>query len=160
MHRSGKFKCFGQYNAEGFEDRVAWFGTVALAVFFLIKMFIGPAYFLVVFNNEEVTTTFTGDQKSHAVCALVTVLLRIIYSLSLGSLWCKDGHYKDTVPFKEIFNEKEECDKYMTEEKDTGITVFFAKRYYWPLFSPGFFGFLPFCKKYLNKTYETIDPMN
>lgn len=55
---------------------------------------------------------------------------------------------------------QEEGDKYMTEEKDTGITVFFSKRYYWPLFSPGFFGFLPGCKKYLGQTYATIDPMN
>ena len=51
MHRNGKFKCFGQYDASGVEDRLAWFGTVAVAVFFLIKMFAGPAYFLTIFDD-------------------------------------------------------------------------------------------------------------
>jgi len=42
----------------------------------------------------------------------------------------------------------------MTEEKDIGITVFFSKRHYWPLFSPGFFGCFKCCKDKFSDTYQ------
>jgi hypothetical protein len=72
----------------------------------------------------------------------------------------KNGNWKTTVPFKEIYDKKEEYDKYMTEEKDIGIVLFFNTRHYWTLFSAGFFGCCKCCKDKFSGLYAEIDPVD
>jgi len=64
----------------------------------------------------------------------------------------RNGHWKDLTPFKDIYNKQGFLNS-LSEEKDIGITVFFGKRWYYPLISHGFLGWADCCgitKKYLN----------
>jgi hypothetical protein len=63
----------------------------------------------------------------------------------------RNGHWRGLTPFRHIYN-KQGFHSYISEAEDIGITVFFSKRWHYPLFSHGFLGWL--CcgrtKKYLN----------
>lgn len=41
LHRKEKFTCLGKYSPQGLEDRLTWLSTISLAIFFVVKMFVG-----------------------------------------------------------------------------------------------------------------------
>ena len=133
LHRKQKFTCCGQYNPLGLENRIAWFGEMGLAIFFLIEMFIGEGGGAIgqIWDMPWSEGNNVAIMKCHAFVAVLTVVLRIVMSLIVARTWCKDGNYKTTIPFRDLYSEKDEAEKYMTEDLDIGITVFFSKRHYW-----------------------------
>lgn len=103
LHRKEKFSCWCKYNPIGLEDRLKWLITFALAIFFYIKMFLGPAYFTTIFEKEETPSAF-HNQRYHAICAILTLTMRLILSITQILACTKNGNWKTTKPFGEIYN--------------------------------------------------------
>lgn len=103
MHRKEKFTCCGKYNPVGLENRLAWLSTFALAIFFYIKMFVGPAYLTTIFNDTEQKLGLK-NARPHALCAIITLTLRLILSIVQASSFFKNGNWKTTIPFAELYN--------------------------------------------------------
>jgi hypothetical protein len=86
--------------------------------------------------------------------------MRILLSIGQGCIWMRNSHWKDTQSIRKIYNEKGHL-QYIDEGTDIGITVFFAKRNFYPLLSWGFFGSCircPCCKKVFDLRGE-VDPV-
>jgi hypothetical protein len=137
VFKKGKLTCLGKYDPVGVLERIKWVSTLAAASYFLIDMLFLNGY---VSKLWELAENNPGSAyKYHAVCAVLTVSMRILLSISQGCIWMRHSHWKDTTSIRKIYNEKGHL-RYIDENTDIGITVFFAKRSFYPLVSWGFWG--------------------
>jgi len=105
LHRKEKFTCFGPYNPIGLEDRLKSLSTLGLAIFFLIKMCIGgDESYIGKIWAKDASVEAAIVQRSHIVCAFLTIGMRILLSIVQIISCAKNGNWKTTKPFSEIYN--------------------------------------------------------
>jgi hypothetical protein len=127
----------GKYDPVGVLERIKWASTLAAATYFLIDMVFLKGYVGILFDKADANPG--TNYKYHAVCAILTASMRIILSIGQACIWMRHTTWKDTTSIRKIYNQKGHL-KYIDEDTDIGITVFFAKRNFYPLISWGFWG--------------------